>query len=252
MAHRESTGFKKFRTMNGSVKRALQGGKMLIYSGSQPASADDAVSGTLLGTITLASGAYTAETLATGTVTLNSGASGSVDSITVNSVNILPAAVPFNTSLTQTAADVATAINKGLTSPEYTATSAGAVITISAVPGTGTSPNTFVVTPTCTTISASSTNMSGGVAAVNGLTWGEYDTVTRRLSKDGVWSGVWGADGTPGWYRIIGPQTDAGGSSTTAIRIDGNIAASGANLNISPLTAVNATTITIDSFYLEV
>ena len=67
---------------------------------------------------------------ATGTVTLTGGAAGSVDSITVDGVNVMFGVVPFNTDLATTAADVATNINTAVTLPEYTATANGAVITI--------------------------------------------------------------------------------------------------------------------------
>src|SRR5574340_1240964 len=144
MTFRFSIAARNFAAQHGSYKKAFQGGKILIYSGAQPSSADAAPTGTLLCTITKSSAAHTAEVLATGTVTLATGAAGSVDTVTVNSVNILTnGAVPFNTSLTQTAADVATAINLSESYPEYTATSSGAVVTIKAARGAGAAPNTF-------------------------------------------------------------------------------------------------------------
>lgn len=102
---------------------------------------------------------------ATGTVTLTGGASGSVDAITVNGVNVMSGSVAFNTSLTQTAADVVTNINAHTSTPDYTATSNGAVITISAtVAGYG--PNGYVVAVTTTTITSSKTDMAGGSVAL--------------------------------------------------------------------------------------
>jgi len=248
MSLRESTGFRNFRQQHGSTKRALAGGVLLIYSGSQPTTADDAPNGTLLNTISLSSGTHTAETLSTGTVTLTGGASGSVDTITVNSVDILGGAVPFNGTLTQTATDVATKINTTLSVPEYTASATGAVITISALPGTGTGPNTLVVACTSTTVTNSTANMSGGVASVNGLTFGMV--ASGVLAKSGTWSGTAVADGTPGWYRFVRATADAAGSSTTAIRIDGSISTSSADLNINPCTSITGVTLTIDSFTL--
>lgn len=98
---------------------------------------------------------------ATGTVTLTGGAAGSVDSITVNGVNVMSGVVLFNTDLVTTAADVATNINNAVTSPEYTATANGAVITITAsAPGYG--ANGFAVVANTTTITTTVTNFAGG------------------------------------------------------------------------------------------
>lgn len=98
---------------------------------------------------------------ATGTVTLDSGASGSVDGITVNGVQIMSGAVAFNSDLDATASDVAANITAHTSSPNYTATSSGAVITIEAATE-GTSVNGFVVVSSATTITTTDANMSGG------------------------------------------------------------------------------------------
>ena len=116
-----STAARNFLAAGGSYKDLFQNGRMEIYSGSQPASADAAVTGTLLCTITDNSAARTAEVLASGSVTLTGGASGSLNTLTVNSVDILGGAVPYNTSLTQTAADIALQINRNKSNVEYTA-----------------------------------------------------------------------------------------------------------------------------------
>ena len=100
----------------------------------------------------------------TGTVTLTGGASGSVDSITVNGVNVMSAPVSFTTNLATTATAVAANITAHTSSPNYTAAAVGTVITISAT-SFGSSPNGFVVTPTATTITVSKTDMAGGQVA---------------------------------------------------------------------------------------
>lgn len=247
MSLHESTAFRNFRQQNGSTKRALQGGILQIYSGTQPTSADDAPVGTLLNTMTLSSGTpHTAETISTGSVTLTGGAAGSVNTVTVNSIDILDGAVPYNGSLNQTATDVAAKINTTLSVPEYSASATGAVITISAMPGTGTSPNTLVVACTSTTITTSKTDMASGVANVNGLTFGL--SAAGVLAKSGTWSGVAVADGTPGWYRFCRSAAESAGSSTTAIRVDGTVSTSGADLNINPNSSITGVTLTIDTF----
>ena len=99
---------------------------------------------------------------ATGTVTLTSGAAGSVDMITVNSVNIMSGSVAFTTNLSTTATAVAANINAYASTPEYTAAAVGPVITISAAVGAGSDPNGFAVAVTATTITAVKTDMAGG------------------------------------------------------------------------------------------
>lgn len=247
MALRYSTGAVQKMMSNASFKDIFQNGKLEIYSGAQPATPETAVTGTLLCTITESSLARTAEVLASGTVTLNTGAAGSVNTLTVNGVDILGAVVPFNTSLTQTAADVVTQCNNFKGAVEYDVTSAGAVITITALSGTGTAPNTFVVASGVTTITKTDVNLSGGVTAVNGLKY--LNPVGGVLNKNTtLWTGVNGNSGTAGWYRMYGSVADAGGtdSTNTSIREDGAIATSAAELNMvsTTLTATATTTIT--------
>ena len=98
---------------------------------------------------------------ASGSVELTGGVSGSVDGITVNSVQIMSGAVAFNADLATTASDVAANINANTSSPNYTAVAVGALITITSVVG-GDGPNGFAVVSTVTTITTSDTNMSGG------------------------------------------------------------------------------------------
>lgn len=250
MAPRLSTGLRNYLQNSGSVKKFLAGSILQIYSGAQPADADTAPAGSLLNTITLASGAHTPEVVATGTVTLTGGASGTVDTITVNSVSILPAAVSFNSTLTQTAADVVTAINAGFSSPQYAASSSGAIITIYGEPSAGAAPNTFAVACGSTTITNSTTAMASGVTAVNGLSWGAPSAGV--LSKSGVWSGVAIASDTPGWFRIVRSAADAAGASAVLLRLDGSVSTSNADLNINPNVSVNGVTLTIDTFSINV
>jgi len=104
------------------------------------------------------------EVLATGTITL-SGAAGQMDSLKVDGVDVLTGPLAFNGSINQTASDVATGINDATSSPNYTATSNGAVVTVKPVAGTGSTPNGFrVVASTSGGITATSTDMSGGSA----------------------------------------------------------------------------------------
>ena len=119
-------------------------GVIEVYSGSQPVSADSAVTGTLLGTVTLNSGAFT--------------------------------------------------------------------------PGTATNGLTFA------------TAAAGAVA------------------KSGVWSFAGVAVGTAGWFRFKGNASDSGAASTTLPRMDGSVATSGADLNLSNISVAVGAPNTIDTF----
>lgn len=249
MTLKYSTGLRDFLQRDGGMKRALHNGVFKIYSGSAPADADAAVTGTLLCTVSNASGALTREVLATGTVELT-GSGGQVDTLTVNGIEIMGEVVVYSTDLTTTAALVAAAINKNLSNPDYTATSSGAVITISALPNTGTQPNGYTVASTQSggTLGDTPANMSGGVAAVNGL---PFASVTAgALTKSGVWSGVNAATGTAGYFRFESTATDAGGSSTLLKRIQGTCGTSGADYNMSSTSLTSGATHTIDTFTL--
>lgn len=223
-------------------------GSIEIYSGTQPVTADAAPVGTLLGVVTKASGALTKETRATGTITITAAASGSIDTITVGTFNIIPdgavAAVAGDT--TATAAALAVAINRnGI----YTATSSGAVVTIKPRPGVGAAHNGLALTGSLTTVTATygGGTVSGGVAPVNGLTFAEPAAgVVGKSTEQWSFNGV--AAGTAGWFRLVASEADAGGSSTTLARLDGSISTSGADLNLSNISITIGAPTTIDSF----
>lgn len=113
---------------------------------------------------------------AEGTVTLDSGISGSIDSITVNGVEIMSGAEAFDTDLNTTAANVAANITLNTSVPNYTASASSGVVTIAAI-DLGTAPNGFVVVSSATTIVTSDVNMSGGInntfrwSIDNGANW---------------------------------------------------------------------------------
>jgi len=84
----------------------------------------------------------------------------------------------------------------------------------------------------------------------NGLNFGQVASAQLHKEVDEVWSGVNGADGTAGWFRIY--DNDAvTGASTTAVRLDGACATSGAQLNLTNTSLVNGVTTTIDQVNLS-
>jgi hypothetical protein len=254
MTMRLSTGLINFLAKQGSIDDALRNGCIEIFTGAQPASADAAATGTLLATITANSAVRTAEVMATGSLTLTAGAAGSLNTLTVNGVDILGAIVPFNGTLGQTAIDIASQINRFGGNPEYTALAAGNVVTISALPGSGTGSNGFVVAATETTLTATTTNMAGGVAGANGLLFDSAVGGVLPKQASQVWSGLNAATGVAGWMRQHGSAADANAidASAAVLRIDGAIGTSGAEMNLNSTAFVAGATTTLAAWSLTV
>jgi hypothetical protein len=248
MSLRPSKALRNYLFESGSLKHALSNGCIKIYTGAQPSTAEAAPTGTLLCTVSSSSGALTREVLSAGSVDLTGGAAGSVDTLTVNSIEIMGSATAFNTSLAQTAQDVIDKINNNPKNHLFTAyLSATDVINIRAKPGMGTLPNGWVVASTVTTITKTDANMAGGVNPANGLQWGDAAAgVLTKLSSQ-TWSGVNAAAGTAGWFRIEASVADAGAldSDEAIIRLDGSISTSGADMNLSTTVFAAGATFTL-------
>lgn len=248
MAIRLSTKLRNFLLAHGSLAQAFNGGRLEVRTGSQPATADDAPGGTLLVTFTNTSGAWTAETPATGDITLATGSAGSVDAITVGGNNILDTPVPYTSSLASTATLLAAALNRSALNDDFDAQAAGAVVTLTTRPGKAARYNTVAISGSLTTMTATYNDFASGVAAVNGLLFDNpsLGVLTKRLAQ--VWSGVAVASGAAGWFRLKGPLTDDDSASDGFLRMDGSIASSGGNLTMSPLMMTTGATQTIASF----
>ena len=134
------------------------------------------------------------ELFATGTVELLTGGSGSVDGITVNSVEVMSGAESFDTDLGTTAAAVAVNITAHTSSPDYNAAAVGSVITITAVTG-GSGTNGFAVVSSATTITTTDTNMAGGDEADVGEAMRFPEWFDRTIQV----TGTFGSGGSARW-----------------------------------------------------
>lgn len=252
-----STGFVKALALYG-YQANLANGKLLAYSGTMPATADTAItSGTLLGTVTLSGGAWTAETRAEWKITI-AGSSGSVDTITIGGMNILPSAVSFTTDLATTATAIATSINNARSMPDFEARTDDDDIYIKAPISSGTAYNDVVCATTATTMTATvastgkpaASGGTAGVAAANGLNW-SYPPVSGVLSKETTtWQDTSAdATGTIGYFRLVLDSGDDGTSaSTTYRRVDFSVGSSGADINGTVLTTTINTPLIINTF----
>ena len=113
---------------------------------------------------------------------------------------------------------------------------------------TGTQPATADAAATGTllgTVTLASGAFTPG-SATNGLTFASASA--GSVSKSGTWSFNGVAAGTAGWFRLKGNALDNDALSTTLPRLDGSIAVSGADMNLSNIAISPGAPTTVDSF----
>lgn len=82
--------------------------------------------------------------------------------------------------------------------------------------------------------------------ATNGINLGAAESGIIGKDSSEVWSGVGLVRGTAGWFRFY-DNTGTTRASTTAVRLDGSIATTGAQMNMSNTTITESATTTISS-----
>lgn len=97
-------------------------------------------------------------------------------------------------------------------------------------------------------ITLSSGAFTGGIST-NGLNFGEVISGVLGKEVGEVWSGIGLVAGTAGWFRFYANDYTTG-ASTSAIRMDGAVATSGAQFNISNTSISVGATTTVDSVAL--
>ncbi len=126
----------------------------------------------------------------------------------------------------------------------FAATFANGIIEIR----TGSQPTTADAAATGTllgTVTLASGAFTPG-SPTNGLTFAT--AADGAVSKSGVWSMNGIAAGTAGWFRLKGNALDNDLLSTTLPRLDGSIAVSGADMNLSNIAISSGAPTTCDSF----
>jgi len=245
-----SSGFVAALCQGGGYSKQINNGVLKLYSGAEPATADAAVTGTLLATLTKSGSAYTAETQAEWKITLT-GTSGTVSTVKIGGFEVLGTGVAFITDLTTTAAAVAAMINNHSTSPQFPARSSGAVVYVKAPIGSGTAFNAIVCATTVTggdiaaTVAGDGTPSgsagTAGVAAANGLNFQFPDVAGVFTKETTVWQDSSAdASGTVGYARLILDGTDDGTLSTSFRRIQFSVGTSGADITSQILTTTAA------------
>lgn len=219
------------------TRSAIGNFKRLVYSGTIPATADAAINGTLLATLTKDGAAATFETLPRWKVTIGGSMGGTV-TIKMGGAPI-HAAVTSATDATATAAALAAAINGTLVKAfsGFTASSSGADLLVIGPVGSGADLNALVCSAAVTDSVTATVASSGLPDGNNGTTLGvadanccNYDarSVDGVLTSTETWSTTAAAaGGTAAWYRDVYDATDTGAASTAFLRKQGTITSVG-------------------------
>ena len=219
------------------VRSAIGNFKRLIYSGTKPTTADSAINGTLLATLTKDGGAATFETRPVWAITI-AGTMGGTVTVKMGGAPI-HAAVTSATDATTTAAALSAAINGTTIKPfaGFTATSSGAVLSVVGPVGSGASLNALVCTTTVTNSVTATVASSGLPDGNNGTTLGvaaanccDFDarSVAGVMTSSQTWSTTAAAaTGTATWFRDVYDAADTGTASTAFLRKQGSVTTTG-------------------------
>jgi hypothetical protein len=239
MSFKLSTGLRNYLLAMGGLRKAFENGVLKIYSGSAPASADDAATGVLLCTISKSSGAVDANEKGTQKITQVTVTGAD----TLTTVTLGGTAYTFNPGGTMTVINIAINLARVIneTCPLCVAVASGNDGILNVMSRIDGDTFTSAATANCT--------IADRVAAVDSDCLGlDVAAATGVISKNiDIWSGVNLATGTAGYFRLV-TSSDTGILSTTDKRLQGNISTAGAEMNLSNLNLTLGATLTIDSF----
>lgn len=90
---------------------------------------------------------------------------------------------------------------------------------------------------------------TSGVGVADGCKFGTAGTGVLPIAASPAWTGVVQVAGVAGWFRFYGSSGTGGltGTSGTAIRFDGNVGVSGADLVLSHTNLTLGSTLTINA-----
>lgn len=249
MSEKLSTGLRDFLLCRGCVRDFLSDCKMNIYSGTPPASANDAITGyTRLVTITKEGGTtYNRDgwgEIETVTITSH-GAETFVFDVTIGSETKVTTRIYDNTIDAGGVEDVAVRCVKLFNEIGCRACA------------TGTDGIIYIMAPSRKSmLIAKNSGMTGTcsfgtgvyVADANGdlLNFGPASNGSMPKTSD-TWSGLIATSGVAGFFRLVQADDD-GNLSTSQIRAQGAISTSGAELNMANTSLVAGHTHTVDNY----
>jgi len=251
MARRLSTGMRDYLLAEGPVRKALEDCVVKIYTGSAPASADDAVTGTLLAIITKSGGTVSADERSTPRVykiTIPNATLGNTVKINVTVDGVGPTTHTFtitasedtDTKVAKKVAQMLSDIPQLLAIADQDATGPAALWVQGRIDGLDLTLADGGGTTTAT--------VTAKQAAVrqDTLQFGPSSGGSMPKNSD-VWSGTVLVNGVAGYFRIV-TSNDDGTLSTTQLRIQGSCSTSGAELNLSNLSLVATETHTVSNY----
>jgi len=224
-----------FLQVGGSFKEAFEDAILEIYSGSQPATADAAATGTKLVEITLSGEAFTYGTDYSlpriDELTISSTNAGT------NSVTIGGIEIQDTTSGSETVADIAKRMARKIEVHKETTK-----IVIATYIGSGKFVIRSRVAGNDYTLSVSGNVSTSSVQAASRVKSIQFGDVSEgSLQKEsGEWKGNGLVDGTAGWFRMKGKNSE--------YVMDGNIGTYGADLNLVTTSISSGVPITISTF----
>ena len=253
MTERLSTGLRNFLLGEGSMRKAFEDCVMNIYSGSAPAEADDVVTGVLLAQISVSGGAVTTTTRSTPNdwkIVLEA-EHDQGDTCIVHIVYNGDAGTDYTFTLgaAHDALDLRLGVCRMLNDIPYlqaveTEDATPTVLYVSCrIPGDvvvitdGTGDIT--ITPTESEEEARSTAL-----------WFAAPSAGAMSKSTDVWSDTVIVSGVAGYFRIV-QSCDDGTDSSTAVRLQGSVSTSGAELNLSNTSLVALTVLTIDTYSIS-
>lgn len=239
MAVKLSTALRNAILSGQELRKVFEDAIINIYTGTAPATADDAATGTLLVTISKASGTVSPGEVSVAKeakVLVGSHAGAETFAVTINGTTYTYTNTP-DLDLIPAAAALARLIDQdpnveahacGTDTIYIRSKIAGLTFTISKS-GTGT---LTLTDDAVSNVDADTLNLG---AASSGV-----------IQKNGdVWSGVAVAGGTAGYFRMIN-TSDSGTLSATEPRLQGNVSTSGQEMTLSNTTIAQGATQTID------
>ena len=226
MSLRYSTGCRDKMLKFKSFRQVFEDSKIYIYTGAQPATADAAATGSLIVTLTKASGTVTSKSTRQISITkiTTRGSDGDKHIMTIDGV-----AYEYTVVTADTVATIAANLAALIDANEY----------VEAVQGGGANITEEVIIMRsrfagATAFVAVASNTGSAVtatvedfvatAAGNGLRFGNPSSAVISKSAD-VWSGVVSLAGTntAGWFRMVEYGGNPASISTTEARVDGSI-----------------------------
>lgn len=252
-----------------------------VYSGTQPTSANDAATGTLLCQFSTGTdGAYTAEVPAAAKIAF-SGSDANVTALTIGGTSIISSTVTAVGTIAGTVAALAANINSTFSFPDYYAVIGGSVV--GGITYVGSSTDLWIISPknsgsslnglTVSITTTITTAINGGSSTGIGQTGGvigvpasaclsmTYPAIAGVISKSGTWQDTSAnATGSASYFRILcTPYYDDGTTSLSTtndnykiMRIDGNVGTSGADMLISNTAITAGASQTCNQFDLTV